>query len=159
MGLRYCLDYVGYESTCLGTMIDLFDRFCHGCHTNEDLGGTCENCPIGKSILAFKKYMLEAHESKYLVEEAEILRKIKKEIVKINPKPLFDCGFVFEKTRRPDSLNNLRELLKDLRFIEQKRTHPLYFWGENKRLRRIYKIAREEEIKEFNKAKNDKKKK
>ena len=114
MGMHYPLGYSGYETQFLKTFIELLDRFCHNCHTNKDVNGNCEKCPMGYLIYASKKYMLNIHKKLYDKKENKILQSMKKEIKNIEPHPCFDTYFIFDKKKPKDSLLKLRKLLKEL---------------------------------------------
>lgn len=62
--------------------------------------------------------------------EFDIIRKIKKEINHIEPHPSFYAQWIFEDSRKPDPLLKLRELVKDLAFIQSNRFRGWKFQGE-----------------------------
>jgi len=121
MGIHYCFGYVGYEITTLKTMIDLLDRFCTGCHTNDDVQGNCAKCEVGALVLKCKEYLLHAYESVNLKDEAKLFKRMKIEIKKIIPTPLTNNYFIFQDGRGRDEFYKLRELLKDIEFEDNKR--------------------------------------
>ncbi len=142
MGIHYPFGYVGYESTCLHTFIFLIDSFCSGCHTNQDVG-SCRQCPVGKLVFKAKEYLLNAYESDICTQEAKILRKIKRAIKRIDPHPLFNNGWIWEEKRSTDELLSLRELLKDLEFVEDERLRD---WCLQSQIRRRIRKKVEKEI-------------
>jgi hypothetical protein len=122
MGIHYVFRYTGYEISFLKTYLELTDRFCTGCHTNEDVDGNCKRCPVGRLIDESKEYLLEAHESDILKEEAKIIRKIKRELKKLpNTHPHINGTWIFEEKNREDILHNLRRCLQDLEFEKDSR--------------------------------------
>lgn len=137
MGLHFPFGYVGHETAFLNTFIDLLDNFCSGCHTDEDVGGDCRKCPVGQLVYASKEYIEGAYESAHLRKEANLIKKIKKEIKKIKPYPHFNGNWIFDSHRNKDKLLPLRELLKDLMFFHEQFVHP--FTMEEKMRIRIYK--------------------
>ena len=82
MGIHTWDSYVDYESKALKSYLEIIERFCSECHTNEDYDG-CENCPTGKFVNQLKEYLLEIHESDILKGQAKIFQKIKKQIKKM----------------------------------------------------------------------------
>jgi len=62
--------------------------------------------------------------------EFDIIRKIKKEVKHIEPHPCFYSQFIFEHYRNPDPLSKLRELVKDIMFIQNNRFNTLKFKGQ-----------------------------
>ena len=72
-------------------------------------------------IFASKNYLLGCHESDILKEESKVIKSIKYQIKKIKPKPLINNNFLFTKKREKDILLPLRELNKDLDFLEEQR--------------------------------------
>ena len=131
MGLHSPFGYVGYDEAFLKTFIDLLDRFCRGCHTDADFGG-CHNCPVGKLIYDSKGYILDVYEPVKLTEYTIVMKKVKKEIKKIEPHPCFNSEWIFQKMREGDTLLALRELLKDLEFLTDVR-HSLFQIKEKRR--------------------------
>lgn len=116
MGVHYPFGYVGYETACLRTAIDLLDAFCGGCHTNDDVMCDCSKCEVGALVLKCKAYMLDAYESPHNREEVRILRRIKKLIKPIKPHPGFHSTLIFEDARKVDKVEPLQRALKDLEF-------------------------------------------
>ena len=131
MGVHYPFGY-RYETAFLHTFIELLDNFCSGCHTNKDVNKNCRLCPVGQLIYASKDYLLRAYEPakaemspaaikrkaifRYIKQETQLIRAIKKEVRKINPKPHLNSNWIWDKKRSKDMLLPLRELLKDLEF-------------------------------------------
>jgi hypothetical protein len=166
MGLRSPFDYSGYEVTMAEVLINLLEKFCSGCHTNEDYRRHCKGCPAGQLIYRCRKYLLEIDEvdnryamyasdewqakrkeaydhedsqeqrqewlslSKACQPECDIIRAIKEELIMIEPHPLFYANWIGQDARKPDPLLKLRELVKDLKFIESNRFQSLLFRGE-----------------------------
>jgi hypothetical protein len=124
MGLRSPFGYGGFTVRFAELTIHLLDNFCSSCHSNKDWDG-CENCPIGNLFFEAKEYILNASETGHLIEENKVLREIKKEIKNIEPCTCFNANWIFLETRSKDSLLKLRELVKDLKFLENQRIHPL----------------------------------
>lgn len=62
--------------------------------------------------------------------ECNIIRRIKKELAGIEPHPLFYANWIFDKSRSPDPLLKLRELVKDLDFIHRNRFKSWMIHGE-----------------------------
>jgi hypothetical protein len=116
MGIHYVFGYVGEEQQFLDTFITLLDNHCSHCHTNEDVGGDCARCPVGQLVLASRKYLLEAYESNICTDDAKIIRKIKREIKKIYPEPMFSSSWVFSREQSQDVLQPLRRLKSELAF-------------------------------------------
>lgn len=166
MGLHSPFGYCGYEVPMAKLMIELLEKLCSGCHTNDDYARGCKGCPAGQLIYKFHRYLLEVNESdkqyimyasdewqtkrketyghedsqeerdKWLAlaesckPECDIIRKIKKELGKIEPHPLFNVNWSFGKSRNPDPLLKLKEMVKDLDFIDRNRFTSWRLQGE-----------------------------
>ena len=59
--------------------------------------------------------------------EGDVIRKIKNEVSRIEPHPFFQAQWIFEEKRNPDPLLKLRELVKDLAFIQSNKFMGLHF--------------------------------
>ena len=66
-----------------------------------------------KKVLELRYWLLN--------EESQIIKSIKNQIKEIEPNPAINTSFIFEKKRRKDILLPLRELNKDLTFLEEQR--------------------------------------
>lgn len=62
MGLHSPFGYVGYVESMAQTIIDMLERFCGHCHTEDDYQKGCYGCPIGNCIYEAKDYITEAEE-------------------------------------------------------------------------------------------------
>lgn len=62
MSLHAPFGYVGYVTGMGKTIIDLLERFCGSCHTNDDYEGGCHGCPAGNLIYIAREYILECPE-------------------------------------------------------------------------------------------------
>ena len=114
MGIHTWDGYFEYENKALKSYLETIERFCNGCHTNEDYGG-CENCPTGAFIGQLRKYLVELSEimerdkfRKSKDEKAEIMieiRKCLKKMPKLHPLYLSkddeaNPNFVFNKLKK-----------------------------------------------------------
>ncbi|MFA5299080.1 MAG: hypothetical protein WC389_12810 [Lutibacter sp.] len=129
MGLHAPFGYVGYESTMAQTIIDLLDKFCSGCHTNDDYHKGCRGCPCGNLICECREYILGAmledeHHKQYTTEEWQ-QRRVKylghrdsqEEIER-------ELKFVADYKPECDVLRKMQVILKDIE------PHPFFYGDE-----------------------------
>jgi len=74
MGLHSPFGYVGYEVQLAELFIDILDKLCAHCHTNDDYRRGCRECPAGNLALECRDYILNAveedkHHEFYLSEK------------------------------------------------------------------------------------------
>ena len=153
MGLRTPFGYAGYERAMAETAIELLDRFCSGCHTNEDFEGGCKECPIGNMIYACKRYVEEMHirdpedvrswtddperqenlVRKFTIEQDAKLR-LKAGMMAINPHPLYDAHWIWEEEPSEDPHHSLKMTIGFLEHLSDQSVHPLII-ERNERMR------------------------
>lgn len=83
MGLHCPFGYVGYVSQMGQTIIDMLERFCNHCHTDNDYENGCKGCPIGNYIFEARLYILtsmeeDKHFAEYASDEWQERRKANK---------------------------------------------------------------------------------
>lgn len=79
--------------------------------------------------------------------ESDIIRAIKVELANIEPCPSFHASWIFEENRNPDPLLKLRELIKDLKFMQSRRFDAWHFQGKltlsyKEQMRKRFDIAK-----------------
>ena len=62
MGLHSPFGYVSYEVPLSELFIDILDKLCAHCHTNDDYCEGCSECPAGILALECRDYILETLE-------------------------------------------------------------------------------------------------
>ena len=109
MGIHSPFGYIGYEVKFGRTIVELLKRFCSTCHTDEDFEEGCRGCPVGNLIYRARDYLLDAYESDRDVSKKEtlVLRKIKKQLDGIEPRPLFDVQSIFDTRKPKDTTHSL----------------------------------------------------
>lgn len=118
MGIHSCFGYVGYEDTALKSFIETIERFCNGCHTNDDFDGSCDKCPAGIFVNKCKSYLLSCHESTKLTDKAKLIKKMKtllKRLPELGP-----CYLPRDDRHNPKSaFNKLKVLSYELDLYEK----------------------------------------
>jgi hypothetical protein len=120
MGVHYPYGYTGYESTFIQSIIDMLDRYCSCCHTNDDVGGDCSKCPIGNFIYSAKDYILKTNTKYLLAEEVAPVTNIQHLLKYIEPHPFFNGNALHNKHK--DMLGFIRMHLNELESAERSRT-------------------------------------
>lgn len=126
MGLHSPLGYVGYIRPMAKTIIDLIERFCSACHTNNDYDKGCKGCPVGQLIYEARDYILTSQEEdKHFAEYAsdEWQEKIKKAGRPEESKEERDKWARMAKEHHAESVA-LRGMKKILKQVEP---HPFFY--------------------------------
>jgi len=120
MGLHSPFGYVGYVYQFGTTIVDMLDRFCSECHTNRDYNEDCGGCPVGNLILSSKDYISDYYirDDEMQKPETKALFAIKEQVAGLEPGPLFDAHFIFEKSKPKDALHELSLNLKWFKNLE-----------------------------------------
>jgi len=62
MGIHSPFGYVGYITPMGKSIVDMLERFCGHCHTDDDYDKGCRGCPVGNFIYEARDYILTASE-------------------------------------------------------------------------------------------------
>lgn len=129
MSLHSPFKYCSNEMDMIRTIIDMLDRFCTPCHSDEDYSGGCRGCPVGNLIYACKGYVATAFipktDNQYAAKYYEELKKLSMKIRYLRPCPNFNASWVFDEEPAKDRIEGLRRTLKNLEFYHGQANHPL----------------------------------
>lgn len=124
MGLHSPFGYVGYEVTFADILVNIIDKLCAHCHTNDDYRKGCRECPAGQLLSECKDYLLSYDESDkrfdlYASEEWAIRRK--EPYNKEDPRRQKDAEMAQDYKPECEVLRAMKAKLKRIN------PHPFYF--------------------------------
>jgi hypothetical protein len=132
-------------------LVDVLDKLCAYCHTDDDYDEGCRGCPAGRLVFKCRDYILSAVEKdKYYAwlegrrelhgqpvppeevdmwrrlseesrAESDTLRAMKAAVRDLTPHPFF---YGFGEHGRPESLSRLTKLARRLRRQRNRRRYP-----------------------------------
>ena len=123
MGLHSPFGYVGYTVSTGQIMIDLLDKLCADCHTNDDYRRGCRECPAGQLIYECRDYIKTCGEDDkrfelYASEEWERRRGVPTPIEEKNK----DREMAQDYKPECDKLREMQRLIISI-------TPRPFFWG------------------------------
>ena len=126
MGLHSPFGYVDYEVPMAELLIDILDKLCAHCHTNNDYCKGCAECPAGNLVFECKSYVLGAEEEDKhyeLYTSAEWQNKRKELYGKEDPPEEVERWRKLADKCRPES-----EVLRAMkRKVEGITPHPFFY--------------------------------